>query len=173
MVELFNSNYDAYLWRRLKIIVSEDIGLATGLAVGTIADLHKFYLDQKEEKNPKKPERMFLVHAVLYLCRCPKSRLVDWTIISAWREEHSMVNHPVPEYAFDMHNLKGKQRGFGIDHFFEKGTVLNNHKLLDGEEESKIRAKKAIESMPKPMLFYSPKEAKQTDMFAETHGLSE
>ena len=36
MVELVNSSYDEYVWKRLKIIASEDVGLAEPMMPATI-----------------------------------------------------------------------------------------------------------------------------------------
>lgn len=167
MVELYNSNYDNYVWSRLKIITSEDIGLAKPDAPAVIQSLYSMYIEQKEARKEKQPERLFLVNAVLYLCRCPKSRLVDWTLINAWREHQDNLR-PVPDYALDMHNLRGKQKGRGIDHFFIEGTKLVPHRNLDGEREAKDKAHKLMQKYPKPNLpeRKSKKDTPKVDLFA-------
>jgi hypothetical protein len=67
-VELFESGYDEYLWKRMKIITSEDVGLAEPALPATIGALYAMYVDQKKKKDAaNRPERLFLVHAVLLL----------------------------------------------------------------------------------------------------------
>jgi len=139
-VELYNSNFDEYLWKRLRIISSEDVGLAVPNAPTVIASLYAFYVDQKKKKDEKHmPERLFLTHAVLYLCRCKKSRLVDWTLMAYWRE-HESRKMEIPDYAYDKHNSKGRAMGRGMKHFFEEGSFLKNHCEQEGEKEMKNKA---------------------------------
>src|SRR5690606_7436177 len=82
-VELFNSGFGEYLWKRLRIITSEDVGLAEPMMPATIEALYRAYVDQAKKKDEKHaPERLYVTHAVLLLCRAQKSRLVDWTLIT-------------------------------------------------------------------------------------------
>jgi len=138
-VELSNSGYDEYLWKRLKIITSEDIGLAEPLMPAVILALYEMYRDQKKKRDNQGSERLFLAHAVMLLCRARKSRLVDWTVISLWGE-HEQKEIPIPDYAYDKHTAKGRSMGRGLDHFYQEGTKLSNAVLLPGEEERKQRA---------------------------------
>jgi replication-associated recombination protein RarA len=155
MVELFNSGYDEYVWKRLKIIVSEDVGIATPNAAANIHALYNFYSEHKKKKDPKKEERIFLTHAVIYLCRCEKSRLNVWNCFSLWRE-HMDNDMPIPEYAYDMHNVKGKTMGRGFEHFWygdDKDTLggchLENHNVQEGENEMKEHAYEIGTKYPK------------------------
>jgi replication-associated recombination protein RarA len=151
-VEFFNSGYDNYLWRRMKIIVSEDIGIAAPTMISDIQALFVSYYEQKEDKKENRPERLFLVHAVVMLCRAPKSRLIDWLMISLWRE-HETVHMEVPDYAFDMHNVKGKQMGRGMDHFYDEGTKLENHHKQAGEDAAKAKARVLHKKHPGKLSF--------------------
>lgn len=68
--------YDTFLWRRLAIIASEDIGPADNTMVGLIDVLAVNYRDvQKASSRPQ--ERIILAHAVIALCRAKKSRVAD------------------------------------------------------------------------------------------------
>src|SRR4030042_3972037 len=71
-LESFNA---ATLWNRLRVIASEDIGLANPNATLIIDVLARQYDDAVSRKSDS--SRLFLVHAVLYLARSPKSRIVD------------------------------------------------------------------------------------------------
>lgn len=132
-VEFFNSGYDEYIWKRIKVIASEDIGLAEPTMATTIASLYTNYTELKADKKDNRPERLFLTHAVIAICRAKKSRLVDWAMIKFWRE-HDAKKPPLPDWAQDMHTLKGKAMGRGIDHFYEEGSMLKNHEEQIGEE---------------------------------------
>ena len=59
------------VWNRLRVIASEDIGLANPLAPLIVDVLEKNYDDAVRRKNDS--YRLFLVHAVLYLARSPRT----------------------------------------------------------------------------------------------------
>lgn len=143
-VELWESNYGEYIWKRMKIISSEDIGLAEPNISANIHALYEMYNEQVKKSDGKKnPERLFLTHAVLMLCRAKKSRLVDWTLMKSFRG-HADELIEVPDYAFDKHNVKGRKMGRGWDHFFTEGSKLENHTPLPGEKEARAAARKKI-----------------------------
>src|SRR3989344_1327801 len=73
--EMFESGFVKYLWRRLSVIVLEDIG--DPLAVILINSLA-----QSSERINKKDytEALHPAMAVMYLCRAPKSREVDYML---------------------------------------------------------------------------------------------
>ena len=151
-VELFNSNYAEYAWKRLRIMASEDVGLAQPGIVAEVFALyqhHKLQAAKKEDKN--QPERLFLTHAVLLLCRAPKSRLVDHLLIAQWAL-HEHVHLPIPDFAYDKHNEKGRRLGRGWKHFFEEGSHLENLADVPGEAAARQQAMQAISS-PEPGLF--------------------
>ncbi len=134
-VEMFNSNYGEYVWKRIKIISSEDIGLAEPNCPAIIQGLYQSYVEQVKKKDTKHfPERLFLVHAILYLCRAKKSRLIDWTLLYYW-EKHDKEYMEIPDFAFDQHNGKGRRMGRSLKHFYEEGSQLSNHVPQDGEGE--------------------------------------
>jgi replication-associated recombination protein RarA len=136
-VELFESGFDEYLWKRMKIITSEDVGLAEPLMPATIHALYQSYQEQKKKKDEKhRPERLFLIHAVLLLCRAKKSRLVDWTLIHYWNA-HPVEDRDIPDYAYDKHTSKGRSLGRGNAHFFTEGSALSNHAEQPEEAERK------------------------------------
>src|SRR6186997_2570086 len=71
--ELDRSNFGEYVWKRLRIIASEDIGLADPLAAITVRALYDNWKDQRKKDDARHaPERLFLVHAVQLLSRAAK-----------------------------------------------------------------------------------------------------
>jgi replication-associated recombination protein RarA len=154
------SAYDEYAWKRLRIMCSEDIGLAWPSGPAVIQGLYQMYNDQKKKKDDKHaPERLYITHAVLLLCRAKKSRLVDWTLIYHWKSHHAIMR-AIPDYAYDKHNSEGKRKGRGVDHFYSDGSMLNNYANVPGEEEMKGLARKAED--------LKPGSADQADMFDES-----
>lgn len=154
-VELFNSGFEEYVWKRLKIMVSEDIGIAEPNMPSNIQSLYEFYMSHKKKNDPKKEERIFLVHAIIMLCRAKKTRLNVWNCFSLWRE-HMDNDMEIPNYALDMHNIRGKKLGRGFEHFWfgdhtdpKGGSHLENHEVQEGELKMKEHAYEIGTKYPK------------------------
>jgi len=130
--ELIYSNYDNYLWKRILIMVSEDVGLAEPDLAVRIQALKQNYDFLKKNKSMEKT--LPLVHAVLLLVRAKKSRIVDWCKGKMFGEYH-FIEKEIPDYALDKHTIRGKMMGRTIEHFFDEGAKLNNHEVCDREEE--------------------------------------
>lgn len=109
-----------YLWNRMKVIASEDIGLADSSIAVLVHALCEQYLDAKSRGSGS--TRLFLIHAVFAMCRAPKSRLIDHANIALYRREEGW--YEIPDYVFDQHTAEGRRRGRGLDHFWSDGTVL-------------------------------------------------
>jgi replication-associated recombination protein RarA len=118
------------LWRRLKVIASEDVGLAAPVAVSVRVLYENWRESQKEGSDEG---RLFITHAVLLLVRAPKSRIVDHAAILAFGG--GFAKRLVPDYALDKHTLKGRSKGRRVRHFFEVGAKLENCKLPDSYEK--------------------------------------
>jgi len=122
--ELDRSGYSQHLWNRLRIIASEDVGLADSNVAVQIRTLYQNWQDAPENK-------LWVMHATLILVRAPKSRIVDHCcclFYSAVRPTFKM-----PDFALDKHTYRGKKMGRGIDHFFAEdgGGMLVNQTLPD------------------------------------------
>ena len=141
--ELKKSNFAGYVWKRLRIIVSEDIGLAEPYLPLTINALHDTYNDLKKSNDKHEPENLQLIHAVILCCRAKKSRLIDWATVYVFRTNEKIT---IPDYAYDMHTRKGRKLGRGIEHFAKEGAKLNNHFKMDGEDSYEQKALAVIDN---------------------------
>ena len=136
-VELDTSNYGEYAWKRLRIMASEDVGLAEPHLAATIYALYQNWIDQRRKKDRKHgPERLFLIHAILLLVRSRKSRIVDHALITYYGNHDQ---RPIPDYALDKHTGAGRRLGRGVEHFFDEGIQLGNRADLPDEYETKAR----------------------------------
>lgn len=143
-VELFESRYDNYLWKRIRIISSEDVGLANPVMSQQIYALWMMYQEQKKAKDEKnRPERLFLTHAVILLCRSKKSRVIDHALLHHW-SEHDHLSKPIPGFAYDKHTTEGKRLGLGWEHFFDEASKLENVANVEGEAYYKEIARKSV-----------------------------
>jgi len=93
----FGSSGSTTLWNRLKIIASEDIGCANPIMPILIETLERSYLRAKEKLNDDS-YRLFLVNAVVCLCRSPHSRIVD-DLLHVVYDDSKLI--PIPAFALD------------------------------------------------------------------------
>jgi replication-associated recombination protein RarA len=131
-LESFNEETGAgatMLWNRLKVVASEDVGLANPMGPLIIDVLEKEYYDTRGKNDSW---RLFLVHAVLYLARSPKSRVVDNLLNVVYNDERKLE---IPDYALDMHTYGGRKMGRGIEHFFAEGAMLAKQAMKDPYEK--------------------------------------
>ena len=131
-VELDISNYGEYAWKRMRIITSEDIGLAELHLPAQIRALYDNWVDQRKKKDDKHgPERLFLIHGILLLVRSHKSRLVDHALITYYGNH---AKREIPDWALDKHTFRGRRLKRGVKHFFEEGIRLTNKMTLPLDE---------------------------------------
>lgn len=122
--EMDQSGYHAYMWQRLRLICSEDVGLAWPEGPSVIRALEANYTDHVAKKR-NGSERLFVVHAALLLARAPKSRLCDVAIWAAYGLEEPLVEE-IPDHVFDMYTAKGRAMGRGWDYWIETSSHLEN-----------------------------------------------
>jgi len=135
-VELDRSGYGQYMWRRLLIMVSEDIGLANPELPSQVSSLFNIYNELKAWKNANHPERLQVVHAVLLMARSPKSRMLDHACHVAYTTNETI---PMPDYALCMHTGQGRMMGRGLDHWYSDAANLVGGLDLDDKWEAKSR----------------------------------
>ena len=131
-LELWQSNFRDYVWKRLFTISAED---CYGLITTEIEALWQGHeLVNKSASQPK--GRIFVSKAVLLLCEARKSRdadhlqnfvydreLID---VEQWIEDIRKEPVPIPEYTFDCHTVRGKKRGrTKADFFRDEFDALN------------------------------------------------
>lgn len=107
-----------YLWQRLMIISVEDIGFGdpqAPLLLNALCQMLRSFDRSVAER------KLFAVHAVRYLCGCPKDRSSDEMLNWVMRSQARPV---IPDYALDMHTAQGQAMGRGLRHFLEEGAKI-------------------------------------------------
>lgn len=121
--ELDLAGFGEYVWKRLRIISSEDIGAANPAITIEIRALYENWKDLRKKGDARHaPERLFLVDAVIRLSRSTKSREVDHALIVHY--EGQRPKQPIPDFALDRHTSRGRRLGRGYAHFFDEGAKL-------------------------------------------------
>jgi len=128
--ELAGSGYTGYLWKRIFVIVSEDIGLANNDALLHIRALYENW-KMISEKNIEEGQ-IPIVHAILLLARSPKSRIVDNAKMYCLKGGHKPE---IPDCALDVHTRRGKMMGRSYKFFLTDGSKLENEVEIEGNAE--------------------------------------
>lgn len=104
------SGYGLYLWRRIHIICSEDIGNGDPQAILIINALKDGWVDiHKNIKEHTLDKFLLVAQAILYLCRCQKSREAD-NITNLIDENYkSGKRTEIPEFAVCPHTQQGRK----------------------------------------------------------------
>ena len=125
--------FPGYFWRRLLVIVSEDLSAdpMTAVVVGQLA-VNAFIATKGFEK---KPTGLIEAQAVLVAARAPKSReacdahgALKRAKADGWRLEP-------PDYALDMHTTPGKKLRRSFRHFGEEGRRVAGDPPMPNEWE--------------------------------------
>ncbi|MBA7611818.1 hypothetical protein ES703_19049 [subsurface metagenome] len=147
-------HYERYLWRRLAIIASEDVGIANPQIILLIQTLSDQYFELR--KRGDMACLLAVANSILALARSKKSRVADHMICAILQErEQGILRLEIPDVALDMHTRKGRNLGRGLSHFKEEGAKLRNkdiniedpyedlsYELEASENVKKIRWKK-------------------------------
>jgi replication-associated recombination protein RarA len=142
--ELNTSGFGAWAWKRLLIIVSEDVGLAvpeTPAVVNGLYQIGQVLLAHQKKSAPGEKVQhpwLELLQATWYLARCPKNReLADLCGVLDFRFRRNDLR-PVPDEALDMHTARGRAMGRGSVHFEDQsvdgGRWCANEIEIDGNK---------------------------------------
>jgi replication-associated recombination protein RarA len=150
--ELDLAGYANYVWKRLRIIASEDVALADTEAVIAV---HCLWQNWREAKRAKHEEPLFLLHAVCLLARAPKSGVVVHAWMAFYEGNREAMQMKIPDVALDMHTRRGRRMGRGRRHFLEEAGRLENETLPDpyfeeGAEAWTKRERKQEDPAPEP-----------------------
>ncbi len=126
-IELFESNYREYVWRRLLTITAED---CWGILTQEIESLYRAWKMIDKAKPGK--GRIFVAKAVILLAQAKKSRDADHLTnlvydakaltedeITTELENAEAENIDIPEYALDCHTANGRANGKTKKEFFK------------------------------------------------------
>lgn len=119
-LELDQSGYSAWIWRRLLIIASEDVGIGEPLAALTVRALFDNWQDERK-RDKRAQGALFLTHAVIVLARAKKSRIADSALIALGE---AAPPREIDDVARDIHTKAGRKMRRGWRFFFESSGLL-------------------------------------------------
>jgi len=119
------------LWRRLLVISVEDVGFGDVTApvlIHSLSEMRKSFAYADGDRP------MFFMHAIRYLCQCPKERSTDCLKnLVMHKFAHGYVPE-VPDYALDMHTTRGKAGGKDVIHFLEEASRVEP--VMEGYDDT-------------------------------------
>jgi replication-associated recombination protein RarA len=140
--ELDLTGYGNYVWKRMRVIASEDVGLADPHLTTTIRTLYENWKESRKgnEYVPYAGGKLFFIHAVILLARAQKSRMVDHALMVFYEGDREAMGMEIPDHALDRHTGRGRKMGRGQEHFFEEGAQLANRADMPDPYEEEGRA---------------------------------
>ena len=117
-------HYEKYLWRRLLIIVHEDIGIANPLLLILVPCARETYFDLRSHPSGGGVARLALANVILLMCRTAKTRLAVHLDTVVEQERRHGQKLEVPDYALDKHTQRGRGLKRGYEHFFTEAAKL-------------------------------------------------
>ena len=132
--ELDLAGYGAYVWKRLRIIAGEDVGLADSNVTVQVRALYGNWVEMRKQVKEERyagVRRVFLVHVVRLLARAPKSRMLDHVLMVMYDGEQSRSRSPTTRLT-----AHSPRQGDGRSkrHFFDEAARLENATLPDSYE---------------------------------------
>ncbi len=119
--EMLSTSADVteHLWRRLKIIAVEDVGMGEPLAPLLVNCLHENFRAVPDG------DTMMAVHAVRLLAAAPKDRTSsEHAYLVAAKVERGELVVSVPDYALCVHTRAGQEMGRGLMHWWRNGALV-------------------------------------------------
>ena len=111
-----------HLWRRLKLIAVEDIGMGEPLAPVLLSGLHENYRAAIGGE-----QAMMAVHAVRFLATAKKDRTsAEHTDLVVQKVESGETAVSVPDYALCVHTRAGQEMGRDLLQWWRNGAVVRN-----------------------------------------------
>ncbi len=134
-LEMSDSGYGQYLWRRLMVIAAEDIGLADPQALTlTVSGWLATKESTKSFTQAPGMKTEFLGMVVLYLCRSPKNREGDDSVYYLLVRRKKGLRLQIPDYALDEHTERGRQMGRGEDFWWAESSKLDKPVVIEGDK---------------------------------------
>lgn len=125
----------SWLWKRLMIISTEDVGLADPTVCTTIKTLWDTYDKMKEKAKGKTPESHILGMAILTLCRASKNHeALYFPMVINWWRKYLDWRIEIPDYALDVHTRRGKKMGRGRNHWYSEGSRIYRKIVIHGDK---------------------------------------
>lgn len=136
-LEMNDSGYWRYCFRRMMVVAGEDCGLANPEAMILVSSTFSALLAQERVKKVFHIDNNIIGFIAIYLARSPKSRHCDYLGGLILKQKERGWKPEIPIYAIDVHTQRGKDLGKSDYDFFKVGSLIKNKKHISGEDTVK------------------------------------
>ena len=109
------------MWRRILVISVEDIGFGNTEAPHYV---HTLYQISREFPYADGDQPIFFMQAIRFLCKCVKERTTDNIKNQMIKEWEHGKKPEIPDYAYDLHTVKGREMGRDEMHFLTEASKV-------------------------------------------------
>ncbi len=113
--------HEEKMWNRLLVISIEDIGFGDPMASVIVKNLNDL---RKEFAYGDGDRSIFFLYAIRYLCKCKKERSTDHIKNIIMRESEKGQVPEIPDFAVDMHTIKGRAMGRDVFYFLDEASKV-------------------------------------------------
>lgn len=123
--------HEEKMWNRLLVISVEDIGFGDVTAPNFVYTMNQL---RKEFPYGDGDRPIFFMHAIRYMCKCKKERSTDQIKNIIMKEFEKGYKVEIPDYAMDMHTIKGREMGRDVFYFLNEASKVEP--LLEEYDDS-------------------------------------
>ena len=113
--------HEEKMWNRLLVISVEDIGFGEVQAPNLVNTLNQL---RKEFPYGDGDRPIFFMQAIRYMCKCKKERSTDQIKNIIMKEFERGYKPEIPDYAIDMHTIKGREMGGDVFYFLNEASKV-------------------------------------------------
>lgn len=113
--------HEEKMWNRLLVISVEDIGFGEVNAPNLVNTLNQL---RKEFPYGDGDRPIFFMQAIRYMCKCKKERSTDQIKNIIMKEFDKGYKVEIPDYAIDMHTIKGREMGRDVFYFLNEASKV-------------------------------------------------
>ena len=113
--------HEEKMWNRLLVISVEDIGFGDVTAPNFVYTMNQL---RKEFPYGDGDRPIFFMHAIRYMCKCKKERSTDQIKNIIMKECDKGYKVEIPDYAIDMHTIKGREMGRDVFYFLNEASKV-------------------------------------------------
>jgi replication-associated recombination protein RarA len=114
--------HEEKMWNRLLVISVEDIGFGNVDAPAFVKTMNEL---RKEFPYGDGDRPIFFIHAIRYMCKSPKERSSDHIKNIVMKEFEQGYMPEIPDYAVDMHTMKGRAMGRDVFFFLDEASKVS------------------------------------------------
>ena len=122
-----SAELEEVMWSRLCVISAEDVGDGSYFEPVLVNSLYEMHTRLDRSAGDR---WLFATHAIRFLAERTKDRTSDeWANLALHLINAAEKPFEIPDYALDVHTMRGQQAGRDVDGFWEDGSRVENERV--------------------------------------------